>query len=166
MEQVHQRIEDEAIDQHRKASLRHRQNRDAEEPIEYMKRLRSDENADGPPSPMRQQGSKTPRPTTFETLAAESLQGMKRTMSSTSLALSFMSPESLDEFKHSTAADVWMYGILVWQTFYLGEEPYHDIETPGEIMAWLKVSPSLGAFCDLAPPFLFHPFGISHCPIP
>ena len=99
MEQVHQRIEDEAIDQHRKASLRHRQNRDAEEPTEYLKRLRSDENADGPPSPMRQQGSKTPRPTTFETLAAESLQGMKRTMSSTSLALSFMSPESLDEFE-------------------------------------------------------------------
>ena len=45
-----------------------------------------------------------------------------------------MAPEALTDQQHTVKSDVWSYGVLVWCTFSLGEEPYADISSWREVL--------------------------------
>lgn len=40
-----------------------------------------------------------------------------------------MAPELLSNDISSSTSDIWSYGILLWELFSLGMEPYADLET-------------------------------------
>ena len=43
--------------------------------------------------------------------------------------LRWMAPESITDNIFSPASDVWSYGILQWEMFYLNKNPYPDMNT-------------------------------------
>ena len=38
----------------------------------------------------------------------------------------WMALESLIEDKYSTKSDVWSYGVVVWELYTCGQDPYQD----------------------------------------
>lgn len=38
-----------------------------------------------------------------------------------------MPPESLFDRKYTTASDVWSFGIVVWEVYTFGTDPYPDM---------------------------------------
>lgn len=48
-----------------------------------------------------------------------------------------MSPEALFEGSFTTSSDVWSFGVLMWEVFSLGQQPYQD-HTNIELLAELR----------------------------
>uniref|UniRef100_A0A3Q3A9Z2 receptor protein-tyrosine kinase n=1 Tax=Kryptolebias marmoratus TaxID=37003 RepID=A0A3Q3A9Z2_KRYMA len=54
------------------------------------------------------------------------------------LPLKWMSPESIFQKIYSSESDVWSYGVLLWEVFSLGCNPYPDLLTTRQFLSELK----------------------------
>ena len=54
--------------------------------------------------------------------------------------LRWTAPEILQNSAHSVQSDVWAYGILLWEVFSFGEDPYPDLLTDKKVMKYVLSS--------------------------
>lgn len=86
------------------------------------------------------------------------------------LPIRWMPPESLLYRKFTTESDVWSFGVVLWEIFTYGKQPWYQLSNT-EVSAtaaparpaWSPVPPSRG--CPQAPGLL-HPHPSSPCPLP
>ncbi|XP_065214944.1 ephrin type-A receptor 4a-like [Planococcus citri] len=57
-----------------------------------------------------------------------------------------MAPESVTNFKFTPKSDVWMYGVMLWEAFNKGAQPYPHLKTEDELREIIN------AGGDLTPP--------------
>ena len=70
--------------------------------------------------------------------------GLSRTLSSSpyylktsndKVPVKWMAPEGIFERKYSLKSDVWSYGVLCWEVYTLGEQPYPGMTAEGAVNA-------------------------------
>ena len=64
----------------------------------------------------------------FREISDYSFTSIYISSSTTQCPLRWMSPESVEDRKFSSASDVWSYGILLWEMFNPKELPYSDLD--------------------------------------
>jgi serine/threonine protein kinase len=47
---------------------------------------------------------------------------------SVQVPVKWMAPESIFDARYSSASDVWSFGVMAWEVFSFGEEPYKDVD--------------------------------------
>ena len=55
-----------------------------------------------------------------------------------------MAPESINFRRFTTASDVWMFGVCVWEILMLGIKPFHGVKNSDVSLKILTVSSELG----------------------
>lgn len=67
----------------------------------------------------------------------------------TPLPIRWMAPESIMYGKYVVASDVWSFGVLMWEVFTLGKQPYYGMSNEEVVIHVAKagVLPSADQFC-------------------
>ncbi|XP_061416358.1 macrophage colony-stimulating factor 1 receptor 1-like isoform X1 [Lethenteron reissneri] len=60
------------------------------------------------------------------------------TRGNTRLPVKWMAPESIFHSFYTSQSDVWSYGVLLWEIFSLGENPYPDIAVDGKFYRMIR----------------------------
>nr|XP_032831918.1 macrophage colony-stimulating factor 1 receptor 1-like [Petromyzon marinus] len=60
------------------------------------------------------------------------------TRGNTRLPVKWMAPESIFHSLYTSQSDVWSYGVLLWEIFSLGENPYPDIAVDGKFYRMIR----------------------------
>uniref|UniRef100_A0A8C5AK30 non-specific protein-tyrosine kinase n=1 Tax=Gadus morhua TaxID=8049 RepID=A0A8C5AK30_GADMO len=75
----------------------------------------------------------------------------------TRLPIKWMAPESINFRRFTTASDVWMFGVFVWEVLSLGQQPFFWMEN-GQVINHLEAGTRLPK-PDLCPPPLYSLLG-------
>ncbi|KAK0149171.1 Protein-tyrosine kinase 2-beta [Merluccius polli] len=79
------------------------------------------------------------------------------TASISRLPIKWMAPESINFRRFTTASDVWMFGVFVWEVLSLGQQPFFWLEN-GQVIHHLEKGTRLPK-PDLCPPHLYSLLG-------